>query len=196
MSFSQDLDQQREHVMQLVRHASASWAEAMRAHKLAPPDIGFARRLAMLSEAAATEQLAWEQAHTAGLLWRPVPGAENAEPPSSSRESEMRQLAEVSHQRGMTRTGWIVALVRSRLGSPVQHSPDEHAALRAVVRELNRIGGNINQIARAANTSVLQGRAVEPDLSAIQEAKLVVDKALAQLRNALDGNADYWDGRQ
>jgi Bacterial mobilisation protein (MobC) len=112
------------------------------------------------------------------------------------RESEMRQLAEVSHQRGMTRTGWIVALVRSRLGSPVQHSPDEHAALRAVVRELNRIGGNINQIARAANTSVLQGRAVEPDLSAIQEAKLVVDTALAQLRNALDGNADYWDGRQ
>jgi len=53
------------------------------------------------------------------------------------RESEIRQLADVSHQRGMTRTGWIVALVRSRLGSPVQHSPDEHAALRAIVRELN-----------------------------------------------------------
>ena len=112
------------------------------------------------------------------------------------RESEMRQLAEVSHQRGMTRTGWIVALVRSRLGSPVQHSPDEHAALRAIVRELNRIGGNINQIARAANTSVLQGRAVEPDLSAIREAKFVIETALAQLRNALDGNADYWDGRR
>ena len=71
------------------------------------------------------------------------------------RESEMRQLAEVSHQRGMTRTGWIVALVRSRLGSPVQHSPEEHAALRAIVRELNRIGGNINQIARAS--SILKG---------------------------------------
>jgi hypothetical protein len=112
------------------------------------------------------------------------------------RESEMRQLAEVSHQRGMTRTGWIVALVRSRLGSPVQHSPDEHAALRAIVRELNRIGGNINQIARAANTSVLQGRAVAPDLSAIQEAKLVIETELAQLRNALNGNADYWDGRR
>lgn len=112
------------------------------------------------------------------------------------RECEMRQLAEVSHQRGMTRTGWIVALVRSRLGSPVQHSPEEHAALRAIVRELNRIGGNINQIARAANTSVLQRRAVEPDLSAIQEAKLVIEKELAQLRNALNGNADYWDGRR
>ncbi|MGL9623023.1 plasmid mobilization relaxosome protein MobC [Bradyrhizobium sp. U531] len=112
------------------------------------------------------------------------------------RESEMRQLAEVSQQRGMTRTGWIVALVRSRLASPVQHSPSEHEALRAIVRELNRIGGNINQIARAANASVLQGRAVEPDLSAVQEAKLVIEKELAQLRNALHGNADYWDGRR
>ena len=112
------------------------------------------------------------------------------------RESEMRQLAEVSHQRGMTRTGWIVSLVRSRLGSPVQHSPNEHDALRAIVRELNRIGGNINQIARAANSSVLQGRAVEIDLSAIEEAKSVIETELARLRNALHGNADYWDGRR
>src|SRR6478736_4433882 len=112
------------------------------------------------------------------------------------RESEMRQLAEVSHQRGMTRTGWIVALVRSRLGSPVQHSPDEHVVVRAVVRELNRIGGNINQIARAANTSALQGRAVEPDLSVIHDAKTVIESALAELRGALDGNADYWEARQ
>lgn len=112
------------------------------------------------------------------------------------RESEMRQLAEIAHQRGMTRTGWIVALVRSRLGSPVQHSPGEHASLRAIVRELNRIGGNINQIARAANTSALQGRAVEPDLSAIRDARSAIDLALAQLRGALDGNADYWETRR
>ncbi|MFB6452760.1 MobC family plasmid mobilization relaxosome protein [Bradyrhizobium tunisiense] len=112
------------------------------------------------------------------------------------RESEMRQLAEVSLQRGMTRTGWIVALVRSRLASPAQHSPSEHEALRAIVRELNRIGGNINQFARAANASVLLGRAVEPDLSAIQEAKVVIETELARLRGALHGNADYWDGRR
>ena len=112
------------------------------------------------------------------------------------RESEMRQLADTARQRGMTRTGWIVALVRSRLGSPVKHSLDELAALRAIVRELNRIGGNINQIARAANTSVLQGRAVEPDLSAIQAARMVIETELAQLRNAFNGNADYWDGRR
>jgi hypothetical protein len=53
----------------------------MRTHKLAPPDAGFAGRLRGLAEAAAREQLAWENAHAAGLLWRPVPGAENAQPP-------------------------------------------------------------------------------------------------------------------
>ena len=81
MSFGQDLDQERERVMRAVRDASAGWAQAMRTHKLAPPDAGFAGRLRGLAEAAAREQLAWENAHAAGLLWRPVPGAETAQPP-------------------------------------------------------------------------------------------------------------------
>ena len=76
-----ELEHQREHVMHLVRHASEGWASAMRAHTVAPPDAGFAGRLRALAEAAGTEQVAWEQAHRAGMLWRPVPGAERAEPP-------------------------------------------------------------------------------------------------------------------
>jgi hypothetical protein len=89
--FEEDLDQEREHLMRLVRHASAGWAEAMRAHKLAPPDAGFAGRLHALSEAAGTEQVAWEQAHAAGLMWRPVPGAEHAEPPYELRPATGRR---------------------------------------------------------------------------------------------------------
>jgi hypothetical protein len=81
MSFTDDLDRERARVMRAVREASSAWAEAMRAHKLAPPDAGFADRLGRLAEAAESEQVAWEHAHATGLLWRPVPGAENAEPP-------------------------------------------------------------------------------------------------------------------
>jgi hypothetical protein len=77
--------------MRLVRHASTGWAHAMRAHKMAPPDAGFAGRLRSLAEAAATEQVAWEHAHAAGLLWRPVPGAENAEPPYELRPGTGRR---------------------------------------------------------------------------------------------------------
>jgi hypothetical protein len=91
MSFNDDLENQRANVMRLVRHASDRWADAMRAHKLAPPDPGFGARLRALAEAAATEEVAWEQAHTAGLLWRPVPGAESAEPPYELRAGTGRR---------------------------------------------------------------------------------------------------------
>jgi hypothetical protein len=91
MSFTDELDRERAHVMRLVRHASAGWAEAMRAHKMAPPDVGFAGRLRALSEAAATEQVAWERAHDAGLMWRPVPGAESAAPPYELRPGTGRR---------------------------------------------------------------------------------------------------------
>jgi hypothetical protein len=91
MSFGEDLDRQRAQIMRAVRHASDGWAAAMRAHKLAPPDAGFAGRLRDLAEAAANEQVAWEHAHAAGLLWRPVPGAENAEPPYELRPGTGRR---------------------------------------------------------------------------------------------------------
>src|SRR5205085_10032847 len=68
-------------ILRSVREASSAWAEAMRVHKLAPPDAGFGARLRTLANAAETERATWAEAHAAGLLWRPVPGAEDAEPP-------------------------------------------------------------------------------------------------------------------
>src|SRR5689334_14522989 len=91
MSFKDDLDRQRAQIMRAVRQAGNDWAEAMRAHKLAPPDAGFAARLRALAEAASREQVAWEHAHAAGLLWRPVPGAENAAPPYELRPGTGRR---------------------------------------------------------------------------------------------------------
>ncbi len=91
MSVSEELDPDRAHILRAVRQASTAWAEAMRAHKLAPPDAGFAARLRALSEAAKAEQVTWEHAHAAGLLWRPVPGAENAEPPYELRAGTGRR---------------------------------------------------------------------------------------------------------
>ena len=91
MTFGDELDRERAHIMRAVRHASNAWAEAMRAHKLAPPDAGFAGRLRSLAQAAEQEQITWEHAHAAGLLWRPVPGAERAEPPYELRPGTGRR---------------------------------------------------------------------------------------------------------
>jgi len=91
MSFKADLERQRAEILRAVRQAGDEWAAAMRAHKLAPPDAGFAARLGALSEAAAREQVAWEHAHAIGLMWRPIPGAEKAEPPYELRPGTGRR---------------------------------------------------------------------------------------------------------
>jgi hypothetical protein len=89
--FGGDLDRQRAQIMRRVRHAADGWAAAMRAHKLAPPDLGFAQRLHDLAQAAANEQVAWEYAHSVGLLWRPVPDAEDSSPPYELRPGTGRR---------------------------------------------------------------------------------------------------------
>lgn len=99
MSSGEDLDPRRAQILRAVRQAGNDWAEAMKAHKLAPPDPGFAGRLRSLAEAAAREQVAWEHAHAAGLLWRPVPGAEHAQPPYELRPGTGRRGPEDLWQR-------------------------------------------------------------------------------------------------
>lgn len=91
MSVGGELDPRQAQILRAVRHAGNGWADAMRAHKLAPPDLGFAGRLRALADAAASEQLAWEHAHAAGLQWRPIPGAEGAEPPYELRPGTGRR---------------------------------------------------------------------------------------------------------
>jgi uncharacterized protein YukE/predicted DNA binding CopG/RHH family protein len=111
------------------------------------------------------------------------------------KESELHLLAIFAAQRGMNRTQWIASLVRARLGFSVQQTHDERQALRTVARELNRIGGNINQIAHAANLNRLIGQSVRIEAKAIRDASSQIEAALAELRVALRRNADYWQGR-
>ncbi len=91
MSTGNQTDSQRDEVTRAVQEAGSDWAEAMRSHKLAPPDAGFAARLRGLAEAAAREQAAWRDAHAAGLAWRAVPGAEQAQPPYELRPGTGRR---------------------------------------------------------------------------------------------------------
>ncbi len=128
----------------------------MRAHKLAPPDEGFAARLQRLSEAAAAEQLAWEQAHTAGLQWRPVPGADQAEPPYELRPGTGRRGPE-----------------------------DLWADFDAAVAEMNRaIGGTDARTVAASFGSIADAAAKLSQAVADEDAITREAKELARARNA------------
>jgi hypothetical protein len=78
-------------VLERFEQAEDQWGAAMRAHRLAPPDLGFANRLRALGEAAGAEASACREAGKLGLAWRPIPGAENAEPPYELRPGTGRR---------------------------------------------------------------------------------------------------------
>ncbi|XYD12006.1 plasmid mobilization relaxosome protein MobC (plasmid) [Methylobacterium sp. NMS12] len=111
------------------------------------------------------------------------------------REEEITQIVELAEGRGMNRTQWITSLVRARLGVEHPQTGDERVALRAIARELNRIGGNVNQIARAANTDARSNRPVSVDVGSLADLSAAVDEATAALRQALGRSAGYWDTR-
>ena len=109
------------------------------------------------------------------------------------RDSEMNQLRELASVRGMTRTQWITSLVRSRLGAPAQQSDGEREELRTIARELNRIGGNINQIARSANRGELDPGAESWKMLA--ETRFALEALQGELKGVLDRTSTYWEGR-
>jgi len=86
-------------LMERFEAAENQWGAAMRAHRLAPPDPGFAGRLRALGEAAAAEAAVCRDAATLGLAWRPIPGAENADPPYELRPGTGRRGPEEMWER-------------------------------------------------------------------------------------------------
>lgn len=155
MSFSDDLDRQRAYVMRAVRQAGSSWAEAMRAHKLAPPDAGFASRLRALADAAGHEQVAWEHAHAAGLLWRPVPGAENAEPPYELRPGTGRRGPDALWERF---DAAVAGLNRAITGSDAAAVADAFGEIAQAAGELAEAVG-AEDASRAESRTATRGAA-------------------------------------
>ena len=166
MSFGEDLDRQRAHILRAVRHASDGWAEAMRAHKLAPPDAGFAQRLRNLAQAAESEQVAWEHAHAAGLQWRPVPGAENAPPPYELRAGTGRRGPAVLWER-FDET--VTALNRAITGSSAAEVADAFGDLAAAASALaERSPPRMRSLSRLLG----RGLAGRPDRGGLSGASL------------------------
>jgi hypothetical protein len=60
--------------------AQERWRDALAAHRMAPPDAGFASRLRALSEAARLEADACRDAHAAGFAWPPHRAADSGPP--------------------------------------------------------------------------------------------------------------------
>jgi len=76
-----DPAEQRRQAIAMNEEAASIWAQAMHAHKYAPPDAGFPERLRQLAYAAHTRARAARVADAQGLKWKAQPGALQSQPP-------------------------------------------------------------------------------------------------------------------
>jgi len=77
-------------ILSEFREGMDSWGGAVQAHRLAPPDPGFAGRLAALAEGAAAAARVCRSADAAGFAWPPARKADS-EPPYELRPGTGRR---------------------------------------------------------------------------------------------------------
>lgn len=129
----------------------------------------------------------------------PLPEATHAPPGAKSAKLTLRLAAEdmalleaEAGRAGLLRTQWAVMLIRRRLHGRLQLAPPEALALIGVRRELHRIGVNINQIARALNTAVMEGTVLDLEIAQLAAFAAEIRGQLGGLDEAFAGNLAYW----
>ena len=102
-------------LLERFEQAEDQWGAAMRAHRVAPPDLGFASRLRALGEAAAAEAAVGRDAAQLGLA-TPIPPPRPAMSPATAagagdpRTPDVHALADLEKQ-------MIVAALREAGGN-------------------------------------------------------------------------------
>jgi hypothetical protein len=94
---------------------------------------------------------------------------------------------------GLPRAGWVAALVQRRARGRPRFAHGDELAVRAIQSELRRIGVNVNQIARALNTAIMEGRVLDLELGALDDLRIELRGHMGALREAFEGNLAYWD---
>lgn len=101
-------------------------------------------------------------------------------------------LAREAASMALTPSSWVAALVRYRLHGKPTFASGEAVALIAIQGEVRRIGVNVNQIARALNTAVMEGKVLDLEVAYLDALRTELRAHMFTLREAFEGNLAYW----
>jgi len=119
-------------VLSQFKEGMVGWHHAMQAHKLAPPDQGFAARLALLAKGSSEAARVCKMAEEAGFDW-PSTRKPDSQPPYELRPGTGRRGPEDLWQRfdeAVTRLGVVVA------GNDMREVARGYEAMAAIAKEL------------------------------------------------------------
>jgi len=102
------------------------------------------------------------------------------------------RLAREAAAMGLTPNGWAAALIRHRLHGKPTFPRAEAIALLAIQGEVRRIGVNVNQIARALNTAIMEGKVLDLEIAYLDALRTELRAHMFTLREAFEGNLAYW----
>jgi hypothetical protein len=97
-------------------------------------------------------------------------------------------------QRSTDRAGWIKALVRRHIGLKARVDDGLLTELAPIRMQILRIGRNLNQAVKAANTAMLEtgDKVIEPELRRIADMRMEIAQQVAAIGDAMRGDASYW----
>ena len=97
-------------------------------------------------------------------------------------------------QRATDRAGWVKALVRRHLALKSRVDDGLLAELAPIRMQLLRIGRNLNQAMKAANTAMLPDgdKEIEVHLHRIADMRLEISEQVAAVGDAMRGDTSYW----
>lgn len=97
-------------------------------------------------------------------------------------------------ERATDRAGWIKALVRRHLALKSRVDDGLLAELAPIRMQLLRIGRNLNQAMKAANTAMLPDgdQAIEEHLQRIADMRMEISEQVAAVGDAMRGDTSYW----
>ena len=97
-------------------------------------------------------------------------------------------------QRSTDRAGWIKALVRRHLALKSRVDDGLLNELAPIRMQLLRIGRNLNQAMKAANTAMLEtgNKQIEPELRRIADMRMELSEQVTAVGEAMRGDVSYW----
>jgi hypothetical protein len=104
--------------------------------------------------------------------------------------SEANRLEQIASAEGFSAAKWIVALIRARLTSTAQFGQAELEALAESNLRLLAIGRNLNQVARALNTSVENRRVYRVEM--IEALSHEINRHTRLVSNQMAANVERW----